>query len=42
MDEVYDLRSDPFELRNLVAEPAGEAALRELRPTLARLIEEAS
>jgi N-acetylglucosamine-6-sulfatase len=42
MDEVYDLRSDPFELRNLVGEPAGEAALRELRPTLARLIEEAS
>ena len=40
MDEVYDLRSDPYELNNLVAEPAGQAALRDLKPMLARLLED--
>jgi arylsulfatase A-like enzyme len=40
MDEVYDLHSDPYELENLVAEPSGQAALRDLQPLLARLIED--
>lgn len=41
MDELYDLRSDPFELTNLIADPAGQAALRDLKPMLGRLVEDA-
>jgi N-acetylglucosamine-6-sulfatase len=40
MDELYDLRADPFEMKNLIADPAGQAALRDLKPLLARLVEE--
>jgi N-acetylglucosamine-6-sulfatase len=42
MDEIYDLRSDPFELKNLIGEPAGQAAVKDVGPILARLIEESS
>jgi hypothetical protein len=42
MDEIYDLQTDPFEMRNLIGEPGGQKALRALKPRLARLIEESS
>ncbi len=40
MDEIYDLRSDPFELKNLIGAAAGPAAVRDVKPILARLIDE--
>jgi N-acetylglucosamine-6-sulfatase len=40
MDELYDLDSDPFEIRNLVAEPSAQAPLAKLRHELGRLLEE--
>jgi N-acetylglucosamine-6-sulfatase len=39
-DELYDLRSDPFELRNVVRDP--KAPLRELQARLDRLRKESS
>lgn len=42
MDEIYDLRSDPFELNNRIGEAAGQAALRDLKPMLAKLLKESS
>lgn len=38
MDELYDLQQDPFELNNLVAQPAAAGVRRELEAELARLI----
>ncbi len=37
MDELYDLKSDPYELRNLIADPAARKALPELEKELTRL-----
>jgi arylsulfatase A-like enzyme len=39
--ELYDLLDDPFETRNLVAEPGMEPVVRELRAELGRLSLEA-
>jgi arylsulfatase A-like enzyme len=39
-EELYDLEADPFEVRNLAAEPAHEAALQEMRGRLDRWMEE--
>ncbi len=38
MDELYDLRADPYEMRNLIAEPQAQPALTDLRSQLQRLL----
>lgn len=40
MDELYDLRADPFEMRNVIADPGAQASLRDLRSELQRLLAE--
>ena len=40
MDELYDLESDPFELRNLVAERSNRATLDSLQKELRRLLDQ--
>lgn len=35
--ELYDLRRDPKEMRNLIADPAAAAAVKEMSEELARL-----
>jgi len=37
MDELYDLRQDPYEMRNLIDDPAARATLESLRRELAAL-----
>lgn len=39
MDELYDLEKDPNEIENLIAEPASQPVLSELRSELDRLME---
>ncbi len=39
-DELYDLRTDPKEQRNLASDPAAQGSLTELKTTLARLLTE--
>jgi N-acetylglucosamine-6-sulfatase len=39
MDELYDLRSDPFEMRNVIAAPHARTALSELQAELTRLLD---
>jgi N-acetylglucosamine-6-sulfatase len=41
-DELYDLQTDPYELKNLVGNPAHKAALAELQATLDRLLTESN
>jgi len=40
MDELYDLASDPYEMRNLISEPAAQAQLQQLRRDLDQLLRE--
>jgi len=39
MDELYDLKSDPYEMRNVIGEPAARKTLDSLKAELQRLIE---
>jgi len=39
-EELYDLEADPFEVRNLAADPSRESALKEMRGRLDRWMEE--
>jgi arylsulfatase A-like enzyme len=38
LDELYDLEKDPFELRNLAADPSAAALRTQLRSELARQV----
>jgi len=38
MDELYDLKADPYEMRNLVADPKAAGALRQMRAELEELV----
>ena len=38
MAELYDLRSDPGELHNLIADPGAASTLKDLQAELARLM----
>jgi N-acetylglucosamine-6-sulfatase len=36
MDELYDLGADPFEMKNLIADPEAQPALQDLKAELDR------
>jgi N-acetylglucosamine-6-sulfatase len=38
MDELYDLPSDPYEMKNLIADPSVESSLEAIRSRLAELV----
>jgi N-acetylglucosamine-6-sulfatase len=40
MDELYDLRADPFEMNNLIADPNAADSLRAMHDSLAKLLQE--
>ena len=40
MDELYDLKADPYELKNLIAEKSAQEPLKELKAELAKLLKE--
>jgi N-acetylglucosamine-6-sulfatase len=40
MDELYDLKTDPYEMKNLTAEPKAAKALGVMKRELARLLQE--
>ncbi len=40
LDELYDLETDPHELKNLIADPTAAAALQEMKTALERLLKE--
>jgi arylsulfatase A-like enzyme len=35
MDELYDLKADPYEMKNLIKEPGAQDALKEMKAELA-------
>ena len=41
MDELYDLQQDPYEMKNLIDDPAAAGDLSEAKEELQRLLEEA-
>ena len=42
MDELYDLRTDPYEMKNLVAQPSAAAALDAMKKEMERLLKESN
>lgn len=40
MDELYDLKHDPYEMKNLIKEPSARDVLKELTAELERLVKE--
>ena len=38
MDELYDLKSDPYEMTNLIGEPGSQETVKKLQEELARLL----
>ena len=40
MDELYDLKSDPYELKNLIDEPTARKPLDDMKRELERLLSE--
>jgi arylsulfatase A-like enzyme len=42
MDELYDLKTDPYEMQNLINHPGAAKALAEMKKELERLLKETS
>ena len=42
MDELYDLETDPYEMKNLIAEPGATAALERMKKEMERLLKESN
>ncbi len=42
MDELYDLKSDPYEMHNLITDPGAARALAEMKQEMERLLKETS
>jgi N-acetylglucosamine-6-sulfatase len=42
MDELYDLHRDPYQMKNLIADPSAQPALQHLKGELDRLVRESS
>ena len=40
MDELYDLKADPYEMNNLIKDVSAQSALRERKAELAKLRQE--
>jgi N-acetylglucosamine-6-sulfatase len=40
MDELYDLKADPLEMKNLINDPASQPALRDMQAELEKLRKE--
>jgi arylsulfatase A-like enzyme len=40
MDELYDLKTDPYEMKNLINQPGAEKALGEMKQEMERLLKE--
>jgi N-acetylglucosamine-6-sulfatase len=40
MDELYDLKADPYEMKNLIGENSAQPALKEMKAELAKLLKE--
>ncbi|MHC4407079.1 MAG: sulfatase/phosphatase domain-containing protein, partial [Planctomycetota bacterium] len=38
MDELYDLKNDPYEMKNLIDDPASQPTLEELKAEMRRLL----
>ena len=41
MDELYDLKSDPYEMRNVIDDPAAQATLKQLKEELDTFLKDA-
>jgi arylsulfatase A-like enzyme len=42
MDELYDLKTDPYEMKNLIHQPEAQKALTEMKQEMERLLKEKS
>ena len=40
MDELYDLKTDPYEMKNLISQPGAAKALDEMKKEMERLLKE--
>ena len=40
MDELYDLKADPYEMKNMIADQDAQAALKDLKAKREKLLEE--
>jgi hypothetical protein len=40
MDELYNLQTDPYEMKNLIHDPAAGHPLQQMQRELARLLQE--
>ena len=40
MDELYDLKADPYEMKNLIGDPRSESALKQMQTELQKLLQD--